>query len=90
MGERNALKTLELGKGASQEEITQKWRKLSKTWHPDKFRDPEEKIQAQQKFVEIQAAYQKISTLHSRRKQMNSKPRSEESGQSQEVHEELW
>ncbi len=88
MGESNALKTLELGKGASQEEITQKWRKLSKTWHPDKFRDPEEKKMAQQKFMEIQDAYDKISTMHTRRKKMNSKPRTGEDGHDVQ-HEEL-
>ncbi|ODM98208.1 DnaJ subfamily C member 22 [Orchesella cincta] len=80
MGERNALTTLELGYGATQEEITQKWRKLSKTWHPDKYRDPDEKEEAQKKFMEIQDAYDRISTLHSRRKKMNSKPRTEDEG----------
>lgn len=75
MGERNALKALELGSDATQEEITQKWRQLSRTWHPDKFRDPEKQKEAQIKFMEIQEAYDKISTLHTRRKTMNSKSR---------------
>ena len=38
---------MKLEKGASQEEIKQRYRELSKQWHPDKFSTPEEKDDAQ-------------------------------------------
>ena len=43
-GEKNALKSLGLGKGASQEEIKARYRELTKLNHPDKVKGtPEEK-----------------------------------------------
>jgi len=72
-GERNALTTLGLPKGATQEQITKKWRDLSRQWHPDKFREPEEKALAQEKFMEIKDAYDKLSVIHAKRKEQRSK-----------------
>jgi DnaJ family protein C protein 22 len=90
MGERNALRALDLPKGASQEQITQKWRQLSRQWHPDKFRDPEEKIAAQAKFMAIKEAYDKLSVIHSKRKKQNSRSRTVDVElNSEENHSEL-
>jgi len=87
MGERNALKTLDLPRGSSQEDITQKWRQLSRQWHPDKFRDPEEKIAAQAKFMQIKEAYDKLSVIHSRRKKRNSRSRSSDAFDNSDIPE---
>ncbi|CAG7836638.1 unnamed protein product [Allacma fusca] len=73
MGERNALSVLDLPSSASQEEITQRWRQLSRKYHPDKFPDPEEKAAAQAKFMEIKEAYDKISVINSKRKRKSSR-----------------
>jgi len=76
MGERNALSVLELSSSSTQEEITKKWREMSRKYHPDKFTDPEEKAKAQEKFIEIKEAYDKISVIHSRRRGKSSRSRS--------------
>ena len=49
LGERNALKVLDLKKGASQGEIRTRYRELSKRWHPDKFTNKDEKAEAHEK-----------------------------------------
>ena len=73
-GERNALKVLGLSKGATQEEIRAKYRELSKVHHPDKVKGGEaEKEEAQNKFVAIQQAYEKLSTLKKSRAKANKK-----------------
>jgi len=78
-GEKNALRELGLAKGASQEEIRTKYRELSKVHHPDKVKgSPEEKQAAQEKFVAIQQAYEKLSTLKKQRAKANKKSEKEE------------
>lgn len=73
-GEKNALRELGLGKGASQEEIRGKYRELSKLHHPDKVQGSvEEKEAAQERFVAIQQAYEKLSTLKKQRARANKK-----------------
>ena len=42
-----------------------RYRELSKQWHPDKVRG-EGKEEAQQKFLEIQAAYENLSNIKNR------------------------
>ena len=83
-GEKNALKTLGLAQGASQEEIRSKYRELTKVHHPDKVKGTqEEKEAAQEKFVQIQQAYEKLSDLKrsrakaNKRQQQESEPRPE-------------
>jgi len=75
MGERNALRAMGLPSAASQEQITQTWRQLSRQWHPDKFQDPKQKAEAQAKFMDIKEAYDKLSVIHSKRKRQNSRSR---------------
>jgi len=73
-GEKNALKVMGLGKGATQEEIRSKYRELTKTYHPDKVQGTaEEKEAAHEKFVQIQQAYEKLSTLKKSRAKANKK-----------------
>lgn len=72
LGERHALKVLELKKGASQEDIKARYRELSKKWHPDRFKDEQEKSEAHEKFVGIQQAYEKLSQIKKRRKSKNT------------------
>jgi len=77
-GEKNALKALGLGKGASQEEIKARYRELTKLNHPDKVKGtPEEKEAAHEKFVQIQQAYEKLSTLKRGRAKANKKSQKE-------------
>lgn len=64
---------LGVGRDASQQEITSAWRKLSRESHPDKERQPELREQAQQKFLEIQQAYNILSNTRSRRSRKNKK-----------------
>ena len=73
-GEKNALTVLGLVKGATQEEIRSKYRELSKVHHPDKVKGTlEEKEAAQEMFVKIQQAYEKLSDLKRNRAKVNKK-----------------
>lgn len=72
-GEQNAYKLLGLSTSATQAEITSTWRKLSKEFHPDKVKDPDKKREAQEKFMEIQQAYEILSNAKSRRQRKNKK-----------------
>ena len=70
-GEVNALKVLNLTSSATQEEITSTYRRLSRQWHPDKHKDPEEKARAQEMFIEIQSAYEILSRIKRQRIRSN-------------------
>jgi len=84
-GERNALKALELEKGASQEEIRSRYRELTKQFHPDKVQgNQQEKDAAHEKFVQIQQAYEKLSDLKRKRAKANKKNQQQESEPSKE------
>lgn len=72
-GEQNAYKVLDVSPTASQSEITSKWRHLSREWHPDKIKDPQLKSEAQNKFMEIQQAYEILSNIKTKRKRKNKK-----------------
>ena len=73
LGEKNALKVLNLEKGASQDEIRARYRELSKKWHPDRVKEQEKKAEAHEKFVEIQQAYEKLSDIKTRRARQNKR-----------------
>ena len=53
---------------ATQEEIRSACRKLSREWHPDKHKEEEQKKIAQEKFIEIQDACQKLDEKRRRAK----------------------
>ncbi|ESO87977.1 hypothetical protein LOTGIDRAFT_179176 [Lottia gigantea] len=72
-GENNAYKVLGLSASSSQEQITAQYRKLVRKWHPDKHKDPEEKEEAQKKFIEIQEAYDILSSIKTVRAMRNKK-----------------
>lgn len=59
---------LGVSKNASDKEIKTAYRKLAKTWHPDKFGDKsdEEKKNAEDKFKEISEAYEVLSNKEKR------------------------
>lgn len=73
-GEENAAKLLGVSKSASEVEIKAEYKKLARQYHPDKVKDPEERLIAEQKFMEIVAAYELLSTTKAKRAKTNKKP----------------
>ncbi|BFZ21978.1 hypothetical protein BsWGS_25016 [Bradybaena similaris] len=71
-GEVNAFKVLNLSRGASQDEISKRCRKLSAEQHPDRFKTPEEKAVAQERFIEIQTACSSLSSIQAKRARRTS------------------
>ncbi|CAL1534509.1 unnamed protein product [Lymnaea stagnalis] len=71
-GEGHAYRILDLDSKASQEEINKRCRSLSRDNHPDRFKDPTEKENAQEKFIEIQAACSTLSATRTRRAKSSS------------------
>ena len=53
----DCLEILGLKPGVSQAQVKQAYRKLVKTWHPDRFADKQQKQQAEEKIKKINAAY---------------------------------
>ncbi|CAG0922034.1 unnamed protein product [Notodromas monacha] len=93
LGEQNALEILGLDSSATQEDITSAYRKLSRQWHPDRFKEEFKKIDAQEKFIEIQQAYEKLSDIKAKRRRQNRKSQTESDSESQpefNVHEDLF
>jgi curved DNA-binding protein len=61
---RDFYEVLDLGRGASQDEIQAAYRKLARQWHPDVNKDP----QAEDRFKEISEAYAALSDPETRRR----------------------
>ncbi|WP_018086864.1 DnaJ C-terminal domain-containing protein [Desulfurispora thermophila] len=55
-------------RGASDKEIKAAYRKLARQYHPDLFTDPKEKQQAEEKFKQINEAYEVLSDPEKRAK----------------------
>lgn len=55
-------------RNADEKTITKAYRKLAKQWHPDRFSDPQEKEQAQKKFMDIAAAMEVLTDSEKRAK----------------------
>ncbi|XP_076286972.1 TM2 and DnaJ domain-containing protein wurst [Lasioglossum baleicum] len=73
-GEINAYKVLGLSQTATQSEVTARWRALSRDNHPDKIKGSEqERREAQEKFMDIQQAYEILSKAKNRRQRRNRK-----------------
>lgn len=70
-GEKNAYKVLDLSPTSTQSEVTAKWRKLSRENHPDKVKEESLRRVAQEKFMEIQQAYEILSKAKNKRMQRN-------------------
>ena len=73
----------------SPEEIQSRCRKLSRKWHPDKYKDEEKKIEAQEKFIEVQKACDILNTIRQRRqeKSMKSERSEDERSRRSEKHQ---
>ena len=67
------MQVLGLSNSASQEEIKKQYKKLAKEWHPDKQKDPAKKKEAEERFMEIQKAYETLSGIQHRRAMKNKK-----------------
>ncbi|CAK1588510.1 unnamed protein product [Parnassius mnemosyne] len=76
-GEQNAYKVLGVGPDATQQQITSTWRRLSRENHPDKVKDEVQRRAAQERFMEIQQAYEILSNSKHRRNRRNKKDNSE-------------
>jgi len=64
---------LDLEENATPEDIKKAYRKLAKKWHPDKFvNDPQKSKLAQQTFLEIHEAYEKLKDQGSYENQNNT------------------
>ncbi|KAK3082625.1 hypothetical protein FSP39_000660 [Pinctada imbricata] len=74
-GEANALKVLELDENATEKEIKSRYKELAKKYHPDRQKDPSKKKEAEDKFVEIQKAYETLSSIKNKRSERNQKSR---------------
>lgn len=72
-GEQNAYKVLGVSPTASQAEIKAVYKKLSLEYHPDKAKDEQQKKIVQEKFMEIQQAYEILSKKKNKRRQKNKK-----------------
>jgi len=59
--------------GAKEEEIRKSYKALVKQYHPDKVvtSSEEEKREVQEKFVQIQQAYERLSEIKARRARKN-------------------
>ena len=66
-GERYAHEVLGVSENASDEEISKAYRALVKQYHPDRVSDPAAKLQASEHFMQIQRAYEILSSIHTRR-----------------------
>ncbi|WP_243458375.1 tetratricopeptide repeat protein [Nostoc sp. UIC 10630] len=53
---------LGLKPGASVDEVKQAYRQMAKTWHPDCFIEPQQKLEAEEKIKEINQAYARLKS----------------------------
>jgi WD40 repeat protein len=53
---------LGLKPGASVDEVKQAYRQMAKTWHPDCFFEPQQKLEAEEKIKEINQAYARLKS----------------------------
>jgi tetratricopeptide (TPR) repeat protein len=58
----HAYEILELEPGASPAQVKRAYRKLVKIWHPDRFLNPKQKQEAEEKIKHINAAYNKLKS----------------------------
>ena len=63
---KNYYEVLGLPPNASPRRIKEQYRKLAKTYHPDKLMDPAEKARFEEKFKEINEAYEALATVVNR------------------------
>ncbi|UJR28587.1 hypothetical protein I4U23_009820 [Adineta vaga] len=73
--EKQAYETLNLHYDASQKQIEYQCRTLSRQWHPDRHRDVKEKQKAENIFMNIQQACDRLSNERKRRQLLNTQKR---------------
>ncbi|MDE2571151.1 MAG: J domain-containing protein, partial [bacterium] len=66
MNYKDYYKILGLSKDAAEKDIKSAYRRLARKWHPDV--NPNDKAQAEEKFKEIQEAYEVLGDAEKRRK----------------------
>ena len=73
--DKDLYQILGVDRGASEDEIKKAFRKLSVKYHPDKWANKSEKEQkeAEEKFKEVNAAYQILSDANVLRKQVHQR-----------------
>lgn len=76
---------LGLGPEATQQEITSTWRRLSRENHPDKVKDESQRRAAQERFMEIQQAYEILSNSKHKRNRRNKKDNTDQRGDRTEM-----
>lgn len=65
-GDQNCYDVLGMTRDSLRSEISKAYRKLAGKWHPDRFRSQEDKDSAEQKFLQIAAAYEVLKEDESR------------------------
>jgi len=65
-GDMNCYEVLGLSRDSPKTDVKSSYRKLAAKWHPDKFRDEEEKSVAEEKFRQIASAYEVLKDDDSR------------------------
>jgi len=65
-GDMNCYEVLGLDREAARKDVAKAYRKLAGRWHPDMFRTPEEKEEAEQKFMQVATAYETLREEESR------------------------
>ncbi|CAF1365155.1 unnamed protein product [Adineta steineri] len=73
--DKQAFEVLNLKSDASQKEIELQCRTLSRKWHPDRYRDIDEKQKAEATFMNIQQACNRLSDERKRRQNINTQKR---------------
>merc|ERR1712050_765811 len=65
-GDKNCYEALGLDRDAPKSDISKSYRKLAGKTHPDRFRTPEDKAEAEKKFMQIASAYEVLKDDESR------------------------
>lgn len=65
-GNQNCYEVLGVDRESPRKDIAKAYRKLAGKWHPDMFRSPEEKEEAEGKFMQIATAYETLREDESR------------------------
>ncbi|MCG6135688.1 MAG: DnaJ domain-containing protein [Nostoc sp. LLA-1] len=86
----HAYEILGLKPGASQGQVKQAYRKLVKIWHPDRFADPQQKQQAEEKIKDINVAYNKLKSEQPTAESTNSSAPSSTSSSQVNISVNRW
>jgi curved DNA-binding protein CbpA len=78
---------LEIAPSASQDAIKEQYRFLVQAWHPDKFPNPAQKLKAEEKLKEINAAYEFLGNS-AKRAEYDSRARYNTSSSHEQEHRE--